>query len=67
MDLCIRFWNNEKCQVDNKYWYCVFQGDTAAHMDIFEAYQNGIKSLGATRTIQVSMYGPTVNYTFYKK
>ena len=43
MDLCIRFWNNEKCQVEDRCWCSVFLGPTT-HMDIFEAFQNGIKA-----------------------
>ena len=66
MDLCIRFWNNEKCQVDDKYWYCVFQGHTATHMDPFVECENGV-NLDATRITQVSMDGTSVNYKFLQK
>ena len=33
----------EKCQVDKKYCYFVFQGHAAAHMDIFEPRPNGTR------------------------
>ena len=66
MDLCIRFWNNEKCRIENRYWSFVFSGYTT-YMDIFKVFQSGIKSLDLTRIIQVSMDGPIVNYNFLQK
>ena len=66
MDLCIRFWNNEKCRIQDRYWSFVFLGYTT-HMDIFKVFQNGIKSLDLTRIIQVSMDGANVNYNFLQK
>ena len=73
MGLYMRFWNNEKCQVEDRCWYSVFLGH-ATHMDYmdathtyFKAFKNGIKRLDATRMIKASMDGPGVSYKFYRK
>ena len=63
MDLCIRFWNNEKCEFEDRCWSSVFLGHTT-HLDIFEAFKNGIKRLDATRMIQVSMVDPVSATSF---
>ena len=66
MDIVLRFWDNEDQQVEVRYWDSRFLGH-AAHQDLLTHFNQCIEKLDASKIIQVSMDGPSVNLKFYKE
>lgn len=66
MDLHIRFWDQAKEMAITRYWGSVCLGKASAN-DLLEAFHDGIEPLSMESIFQVSMDGPSVNWSFYAK
>lgn len=63
MDLFVRFWDNDKKEVNSRYFASVFLGHTCAG-DILEGFKIALNGLCLKKITQISMDGPNVNFKF---
>lgn len=66
LDVHIRYWSDECCKVESRYYSSLFIGHGTAN-DILLHYAEATKALDATKTWQVGMDGPNVNVSFHNK
>ena len=66
MDLNVRFWDPVANLVKVRYWDSKFLGHTA-NTDLLDTFNTATTSINASKIIQVSMDGPSVNHLFYEK
>ncbi|GBM75222.1 hypothetical protein AVEN_73987-1 [Araneus ventricosus] len=62
MDIHVRYWHQNR--VSTIYFNSVFLGHNRS-FDIFEEFISAIAKLKFSKTIQISMDGPNVNWKFY--
>ncbi|GBL75565.1 hypothetical protein AVEN_154900-1 [Araneus ventricosus] len=62
MDIHVRYWHQNR--VSTIYFNSVFLGNSRSS-DIFEEFISAIAKLKFSKTIQISMDGPNVNWKFY--
>ena len=65
MDIIIRFFNNSTNRVDVRYWNSNFFGHGTS-IDLHREFSNWIEQLDTSKMYQISMDGPSVNWTFYR-
>merc|ERR1711874_963533 len=65
MDFSVRFWDEEKQQIVDRYLGSHFLGHAKAS-DLLNNCNEGISNLDNKKMIQISMYGPNVNLKFYE-
>ena len=65
MDFSIRFWNNEKNIIVNRYFGSEFFGHGTAS-DLLDHFKLGTSKLQLKKITQISMDGPNVNLKFYR-
>ena len=65
MDLLVRYWNEEKMQVQVRYWDSAFLGHSTSH-DLLNHFNEKICDLNLSKVLQVSMDGPSVNMKFHQ-
>lgn len=65
MDIVVRFWNKEKCEVCTRYFTSAFLGHTTAN-DLLDAFKSSVPTKMTQKVIQISMDGPNVNFKFLK-
>ena len=65
MDFSIRFWNNEKNIIVNRYFGSEFFGHGTAS-DLLDHFKLGSSKLQQKKITQISMDGPIVNLKFYR-
>ena len=61
VDLIIRYWNVNENKVESPYWDSSFLGH-ATHQDLFMHFETALEGIDVTKLVQVSIYGPTVNW-----
>lgn len=66
MDLIVRYWNECKNIVEDRYWDSMFFGHST-NIDIFEHFNQGLSGVDLSKLVQVSMDGPNVNLKFLRK
>ena len=65
MDFSVRFWDEEKLQIVDRYLGSQFLGHARAS-DLLNNFNEGISNLDNKKMIQISMDGPNVNLKFYE-
>ena len=65
MDFSVRFWDEEKQQIVDRYLGSQFLGHARAS-DLLNNFNEGISNLDNKKMIQISMDGPNVNLKFYE-
>ncbi|XP_065641075.1 uncharacterized protein LOC124818972 [Hydra vulgaris] len=65
MDLLIRYWNEEKMQVEVRYWDSSFMGHSTS-LDLVNHFNEKISDINISKIVQVSMDGPSVNLKFHR-
>ena len=66
MDIHVRYFDEALNAVSTRYFTSAFLGHATAVLMV-EAFMDKCHSLNMTRMIQLSMDGPNVNWSFYKK
>ena len=66
MDLNVRFWNPDTKLVESRFYHSEFLGHTTAN-DLMLHFDKGLSSLDRKVMCQISMDGPNVNKSFYRK
>ena len=66
MDLLIRYWDDTAGLVETRYMGSQFMGHGKAS-DLCEHFVKGLATIGLTNLLQVSMDGPSVNWSFHSK
>jgi len=66
LDVHIRYWSEESCKIESRYYTSLFIGHGKAN-DILQHYDEATKDLDAKKTWQVGMDGPNVNISFHNK
>lgn len=64
MDIHLRFWDSSENQVKTKYFDSAFMGHSTAE-DLLKEFYTIVKSLNLSKLLQISMDGPSVNWSFY--
>ena len=64
MDFNVRFWDPVANLVKVRYWDSKFLGHTA-NTDLLDTFNAATTNINASKIIQVSMDGPSVNHLFY--
>ncbi|KAG8175604.1 hypothetical protein JTE90_019416 [Oedothorax gibbosus] len=64
MDIHLRFWDSSENQVKTKYFDSAFMGHSTAG-DLLKEFYTIVKSLNLSKLLQISMDGPSVNWSFY--
>ena len=63
LDIHIRYFNDEKNQVESQYLSSAFLGHTRAS-DILSAFKTQLSKLDVKKLVQIAMDGPRVNFKF---
>lgn len=66
LDVHARFWSDNLCQVESRYYNSLFIGHGRAD-DILGHYSEAVKDLDSSKTWQIGMDGPNVNVSFHNK
>ena len=65
MDLLIRYWNEEKMQVEVSYWDSSFMGHCTSH-DLKNHFNERISDLNLNKILLIYIDGPSVNLKFHR-
>ena len=66
MDIALRYWDETKSKVVNRYFDSKFLGHTRS-CDLLESFNSATEGLDHKKLIHVSMDGPLVNHKFYRE
>ena len=64
MDMIVRFWDSKNKSVAERYFNSEFVGHATA-ADMLTHFRNGMVLHNPSSLVQISLYGPNVNWKFY--